>query len=205
MSELIKENTSESMITMARLRICTLLGLFFIASLFLSTAQQVTASESGFIPGQTLPLSVYAWGIEGEPEFGNGFDVWANVSDDDVMNDDDPGVRNVTVQVTGPNMTLYNLLTHNGTYYSGSVPAFPNDGTFSVRIHAYNMDNETRTSTEVQIVFESDPTPTVDPSVTMPIVVGSSFGFMAVIAGIALVYDRKRVSGENTNQPEYEV
>jgi hypothetical protein len=192
MSELIKENGTESMIDMVRLRMLTLLGLIFIGTLFLSAGQPIAALESGFSLSQEA--DIHAWGIEGEPELGNGFDVWANVSVDSVLNDDDPGLRNVTVQVSGPNMTLNNLMTFNGTFYTGSVPAFPNDGTFSVRIRAYDLANASRNSAYIYIDYESDPLPVIDPTVTMPIVVGSSIGLMAVVIGLAIFYDRKKVT-----------
>jgi hypothetical protein len=179
----------------------TVFGLIFIGAFLLSTVQPTTASNSGFSLSQ-FPV-IHAWGIEGEPELGNGFDVWANVSYDDILNDDDPALRNVTVEVNGPNMTLSNLLTHNGTYYIGSVPAFPNDGTFSVRIRSYDMANETRTSGYVYIDYVSDPIPEIDTSVTMPIVVGSSFGLIAVVIGLAVYYDKRVSIGERGSLPEY--
>ncbi len=176
---------------MAHQRIVTLLGLFFVATLFLCSTQPVTALSN-----------VYGWGIEGNPELGLGFNVWANVTDDAVLNDDDPGVKNVTVRVTGPNMTINNLMTFNGTFYTGSVPAFPNDGTFNVYIIAYNMTDHARTSSNVQITFESDPGPVLDPNVTMPIVVGSSLVLMVVVIGLARVYDGRRLPDEQVTQPE---
>jgi hypothetical protein len=197
MNELIKENATDSVIAMARLRTFTFLGLLFVAVLFLSSFQYVIASDSGFILSQDVTRpDIFGWGIEGEPELGNGFDVWANVTDDTIMNDDDPGLRNVTVQVIGPNMSLDGLLTHNGTFYTGSVPAFPNDGEFWVRIRAYDLANNTRTSGFVIIEYLSDPIPTIDPAVTMPIVVGSSLGLMVIVVGLAWVYDKRKSAGE---------
>ncbi len=194
MSELIKENSTESLIAMTRLRTFTLLGLVLTGLLLFSTVHHVTANESSFVLSQP---DVWAWGIEGEPELGNGFDVWANVTDDG------PGIRNVTVRVNGPNMTLSNLMTFNGTFYTASIPAFPNDGTFNVVLRAYDMTNASRTSYDVNIIFVADPVPYVDPAVTMPIVVGSSLGLMAVVFGVAMFYDRKRGPGEKVMQPQY--
>ncbi len=207
MSELIKATGPNTLIVMVRLRTLSIFGLIFIGAFLFSTVQSITANNSGFSLSQ-FPV-IHAWGIEGEPELGNGFDVWANVSYDDILNDDDPELRNVTVEVNGPNMTLSNLLTHNGTYYTGSVPAFPIDGTFivrtgseptfpidgtfRVRIRSYDMANETRTSGPVYIDYVSEPIPEIDTSVTIPVVVGSSFGLMAVVIGLAVYYD-KRVS-----------
>ena len=197
MNELIKENATDSVIAMARLRTFTFLGLIFVAVLFFSSFQHVTARDSGFVLSQDVTRpDIFGWGIEGEPELGNGFDVWANVTDDTIMNDDDPGLRNVTVQVIGPNMSLDDLLTHNGTFYTGFVPAFPNDGEFWVRIHAYDLANNTRTSAFIRIEYVSDPIPTIDPVVTMPVVVGSSLGLMVIVVGLALVYDKRKGAGE---------
>ena len=127
--------------------------------------------------------------------------IWP-MTDDAIVNDDDPGVKNVTVHVSGPNMTLNNLMTFNGTFYTGSVPAFPNDGSFDVYILAYNMTDHPRISSNVVIVFESDPGLVLDPNVTLPVVVGSSFAFMVVVVGIAMVYDKRRIPEEPTGQPE---
>ena len=199
MSELIKENSTGSLIAMTRLQTFALLGLVLTGLLLLSAAQHVTANDSGFVLSQTDVISpnVYHWGVVGEPELGDGFDVWANVTDDD------SGVRNVTVQVSGPNMTLNNLMTFNGTFYTTAVPAFPNSGTFNVYIRAYDMANNTRTSTILPIVYDSDPVPVVDPTVTLPIVVGSSIVLIVVVVGLAMFYDRKRVPGERVMQPDY--
>ena len=181
------------MITMARHRTLSLLGLILITALFLSSTQDVSALSN-----------VYGWGIEGDPKLGLGFDVWANVTDDAILNDDDPGVKNVTVHVSGPNMTINNLMTFNGTFYTGSVPAFPNDGSFNVYILAYNMTDHPRTSYNVVIVFESDPGPVIDPTVTMPVVVGSSLALMVVVFGLATVYDKRRLPEEQVTQPDSE-
>jgi hypothetical protein len=91
----------------------------------------------------------------------------------------------------------------NGTFYTGSVPAFPNEGVFNVFIRAFDIANNSRESYDVAITFESDPVIPLDPSVTMPVVVGSSLGLMVVVMGLAVVYDRKRNgSGEQIAPPE---
>ncbi|MFW9793670.1 MAG: hypothetical protein ACFFEE_05185 [Candidatus Thorarchaeota archaeon] len=192
MSELIKEKSTQSMIAMARLRTLSFLGLFFMTALILSNLQQVSAAPT-----------IHAWGIEGDPLLGEGFDVWANVSDDAIMNDDDPGVKNVTVQVLGPNMTYYGLMTHNGTFYIGSVPTFPNDGQFRVRILSFDLADDQRASAFIYIDYEENPAPDLDPTLTMPMVVGSSVVFMVVVIGLAVYYDRKKSSvGRLESQPQ---
>lgn len=167
------------MITMARPQTMTLFTIAIAAILLFSLAQPTIAAD-------TRPPNVYGWGFEGQPELGQGFGVWANVTDDET------GVRNVTVEVFGPNMTLNSLMSFNGTYYTGSVPAFPNDGTFDVRIRAYDLANNTRTSAFRDIVYESNPPQTIPEGATLPIVVGSSIGLMAVVIVVALVYDRRK-------------
>jgi hypothetical protein len=193
MNELIKENIIYLVIAMTRLHTLTVLGLVTIGFLLFIPLQHVTAINSGFIVSQP---DVWAWGIEGDPQLGIGFDVWANVTDDG------PGLRNVTVQANGPNMTINNLLTFNGTFHTGSVPAFPNDGTFYVSIRAYDMANVTRTSNVIIIIYESNPVPTIDPSETMPYVVGSSFGLVVLVTGIAVIYDRRKGANERSILPE---
>ena len=187
MSGLIKENVTCCLIVMVRLKHLTFLVTLLVAVLLVSpvTADFLTSQDT------TAP-SIYAWGMEGEPELGLGFDVWANVSDDAVLNDDDPELRNVTVQVLGPNMTLNGLMTLNGTFYTGSVPAFPNDGTFTVRIYAFDLTNNSRNSAVRYIEYESEPVIPIDPYITMPFVVVGSLGLMAVVIGLALFYDKRR-------------
>ena len=199
MSELIKENSTESLIAMTRLRTFALLGLVLAGLLLLSTTQHVLAYESGFVLSQTDEIrpTVYDWGIIGEPELGDSFLVWANVTDDN------SGVRNVTVHVNGPNVTVHNLMTYNGSFYNAPVHPFPNSGTFNIYIRAYDMANNTRTSYDVNIIFEANPVQVIDPSVTMPIVVGSSLGLMAIVFGLAMFYDRRKGPGEKVMQPQY--
>jgi hypothetical protein len=101
-------------------------------------------------------------------------------------------------------MTVNNLMTFNGTYYTGSVGPFPNDGSFDVYIIAYNQTDHARVSYNVVIVYESDPLPTINPNVTMPVVVFSSLGLAVVVLVAARVYDRRRVNEELANQPASE-
>ncbi|MFW9812983.1 MAG: hypothetical protein ACFFF9_11040 [Candidatus Thorarchaeota archaeon] len=187
MSGLIKGKEFCGLMTMDRLRLLTFIGIFVVMALFVSpTKASFTISQDITAP------TIHAWGIEGDPMEGLGFDVWANVSDDEILNDDDPALRNVTVQVTGPNMTLNGLMAFNGTFYTGSVPAFPNDGTFRVRIRAFDLANNTRNSAYVNIDFEAEPEIPIDPNITMPIVVTSGIGLIVVVIILARYYDRRR-------------
>ncbi len=178
MNELIKGKAVDCVIAMVRIRTAPFLGIVILSILLFSGAQRVEAASP----------TIWAWGVEGEPELGQGFDVWANVTDDDL------DLVNVTVEVVGPNMSVNNLMTFNGTFYTGSVPAFPNDGEFSVRIITYDLANNSRTSGRVYIEYEENYTPPIDPEVTMPVVVLSSVGLMAVVITLALVYDRRKDS-----------
>ena len=187
MSGLIKENVTCCVIDMVRLKHPTFLGIIIVSALLFSP---VNASFS--ISQDTTAPTIHAWGIEGDPGLGLGFDVWANVSDDEILNDDDPEVRNVTVRVSGPNMTLNGLMIFNGTFYTGSVPAFPNDGTFTVRIYAYDLTNNSRNTAIEYIDDEGEPVIPIDPNVTMPFVVGGSIGLIAIVIGLALFYDKRR-------------
>ncbi|MFW9965048.1 MAG: hypothetical protein ACFFCX_15870 [Candidatus Sifarchaeia archaeon] len=174
---------------MVRFRLHPILGILILFTLTISTArptQYLAANDMGFRISQDDGPDIYHWGIEGEPELGQGFDVWANVTDEETS------VLNVSVVVSGPNMTLNSLMPFNGTLYTGSVPAFPNDGVFNVLIRAFDTENNSRESYDVDITFEADPVIPIDPWVTMPIVVSSSIGMMALVAGLALVYDRRR-------------
>jgi hypothetical protein len=185
MSELIKGNTTDYKITMTRRRTLSFLGLFFVAAVLLSSSSPVTALAN-----------VYDWGIEGEVELGQGFDVWANVTNDEINNDDDPGIKNVTIRVIGPNMSHFGLMSHNGTYYTGSVPAFPNGGTFNVYLIAYNQTDHPRISSNVYVVYDPEAPEPIDPTVTMPIVIGSSVALMIVVAALALMYDKRKTTAE---------
>jgi hypothetical protein len=167
------------MITMARPQTMTLFTLAIAAIFLFSVTQPATAAD-------TRPPNIYGWGFEGQPELGQGFGVWANITDDET------GVRNATVEVFGPNMTLSSPMSFNGTYYTGLVPAFPNAGTFGVRIRAYDLANNTRTSAFRYVVYESNPLPTIPEGATLLIVVGSSIGLMVMVVAVALVYDRRK-------------
>jgi len=173
--------------TMDRLRHLTFFGIIVVMALLIFPAHATyTLSQDTTAP------TIHAWGIDGDPEVGLGFDVWANVSDDEVLNDDDPMIRNVTVDVSGPNMTLYGLMTWNGTFYTASVPAFPNDGTFEVRIWAFDLANNTRNTARRIYEFVAEPPVPIDPNITMPIVVSSSIILFVVVIVLALKYDKRR-------------
>lgn len=192
MNELIKENATEWMIDMTRLRLFTLFGIIFVSVLLFSPIQISESFDYGrptYTVSQNQP-DVWAWGIEGDPLMGLGFDVWANVTDEDA------DLKNVSIQVNGPNMTLNDLMNFNGTFYTGAVPAFPNDGTFNVYILAYDTTNRTRTSSNVLIEYESDPVIPVDPNISMPFVVGGSIGLMVLVICLSFVYDRKQTPDE---------
>ncbi|MFX1561493.1 MAG: hypothetical protein ACFFBL_12960 [Promethearchaeota archaeon] len=183
MSVLIKEISSGSVIVMVRPRSIAFLGMAIMSILLFSGVQPVAA----------VAPDIWRWGIEGDPELGQGFDVWANVSDSDF------DLKNVTVEVVGPSMSLYNLLAFNGTFYTGTVPAFPNDGNFRVRILAYDFMNNSRSSYPRYIEYEENPEPPIDPTVTLPVVVGSSLGLVVVVVGLAMLYDKRMSATEKSS------
>lgn len=187
MSGLIKENVTSCLIVMVRLKHLTFLVTLIVAPLLFSPV-----NADYLISQDTTAPTIHEWGIEGDPLLGLGFDVWANVSDDEILNDDDPELRNVTVRVSGPNMTLNGLMTFNGTFYTGSVPAFPNDGRFEIRIYAFDLTNNSRNSGVRSYEYEAEPVIPINPNVTMPFVVGGSIGLIAVVIGLAMFYDKRR-------------
>jgi hypothetical protein len=173
--------------TMDKLGHFTFFGIIVVMALLISPVNaSYTISQDATAP------TIHAWGMDGNPEAGLGFDVWANVTDDEILNDDDPGLRNVTFQVSGPNMTLNEFMTFNGTFYTGAVPEFPNSGTFSFRIRAYDLANNTRTSAYRDIVYEAEPVIPIDPNITMPFVVVGSIILMGVVIALAWNFDRRR-------------
>ncbi|MFX1483449.1 MAG: hypothetical protein ACFFCP_09690 [Promethearchaeota archaeon] len=198
MSVLIKDKDDKRMIGMARQTTHFLACIFLLGALLISSMGVVYASSDYVLSQDVTAPNIYAWGVEGDPLLGQGFDVWANVTDDGL------GVRNVSVQVTGPNMTLNDLLTFNGTFYTGSVPAFPNDGHFIVNIRTFDIANNTRTSYPLHFDYVADLVIPPDPTVTMPYVVLSSLGLIGVLIISAIIYDRRSSPSERSMQPKYD-
>ena len=148
-----------------------------------------TSSASQFTPSQdTTQPSIWDWNYYGRANQSEPFTVWANVTD----NEGGDGIRNVTINILGPNVTVHDLMIFNGTYYEADIEAFPNPGTFDMSVVAYDLNNNTRLGRHITIIVEEDLPDPIDPIVTLPIVVASS-GILAVsVFGISMIYDRRK-------------
>jgi hypothetical protein len=163
-----------------------------------SLVNATTSSE--FIPSQdTIAPNIWDWNYYGPANKSEPFTVWANVTD----NEGGSGIRNVTINIQGPNVTLHELMTFNGTYYEANIGAFPNPGTFDLYVNAYDINNNTRLGRHINIVIVDDSAPPIDPQVTLPIVVSSSAILAIVVLAFALIYDRRQDDiGENVQNSE---
>ncbi|MGQ4912675.1 MAG: hypothetical protein ACP6KW_10940 [Candidatus Thorarchaeota archaeon] len=132
--------------------------------------------------------TIYGWGIWGHPEAMEPFDVWANVTDSE------SGVRNASLHVFGPNVSINVAMNFNVTssLYEMNVSAFPNEGDFTIYIKAFDMANNSRQSSRMTITVSGDDDVTIDPNITMPIVVASSTAFALVVIGLAYIYSRRQ-------------
>jgi hypothetical protein len=171
------------------------MGIVFLTLFALSVLPHTTVSirpDSNLAVAQDeIRPNIWGWGIVGNPENFTPFAVWANVSDAD------SGIKNVTLRVSGPNATMNTAMTYNVTsdLYEKDVPAFPNDGTFYVYVEAFDNYNNSRTSTITSIEAVSNPPTTINPLITMPLVVVSSLVLIVAVIGFALVYDRRQGLG----------
>ncbi|MHA1136140.1 MAG: hypothetical protein ACTSSE_06595 [Candidatus Thorarchaeota archaeon] len=179
----------ELMITMVRLNIKSGMILAFLALLMTGTLLVTTSSASEFVSSQdTTAPNIWEWNYSGRPNESEAFSVWANVTD----NEGGDGIRNVTINILGPNVTLHDLMIFNGTYYEADIDAFPNPGTFNMFVNAYDMNNNTRFGRHLTVIVEEDVEPPVDPLVTLPVVVLSSVILVVIVMGFALMYDRRQ-------------
>ncbi|RDE15007.1 MAG: hypothetical protein C4K49_06770 [Candidatus Thorarchaeota archaeon] len=150
--------------------------------------REETLLESSFISyrADTLRPEILAWGLEGPVNQGLPFVAWANVTDTE------SGVRNVSLIVdpTPGTETLHELLS-NGTHYVGTLPGLAIGKLYSFSILAYDMANNSATSYARTIDMRPVTTTIVDPSVTAPIVVGSSLALMGLVIVVSIAYDRR--------------
>jgi len=147
-----------------------------------------TAGDFQISQVDTTPPNIWDWNYTGLPNQGEPFSVWANVSD----NEGGVGIRNVTINISGPNVTIHDLMIFNGTFYEADIEAFPNPGTFDMYVSAVDLNNNTRFGRHIDIVIEEDVTEPPDPNLTLPIVVGSSGVLAAIVIMFALMYDRRQ-------------
>jgi hypothetical protein len=183
---------------MVRLQIKTGIILVFLALFLTGTLFVSLTSATDFEPSQdeTGP-SIWEWGYTGRPNESEAFSVWANVTD----NDGGVGVRNVTFNILGPNVTIHDPLTFNGTFYVGNADALPNPGDYWLQLLAYDMNNNTRTSGYIIITIDEESEATVDPLLTLPIVVSMSIVLVVIVIIVALMYDQKQRELEESSEP----
>jgi hypothetical protein len=197
MDALIRERESQLTIGM-KPRIVIILLVFValtVGSLALAGSSPALSTSEYFIVSQDVTRpTIWAWGIDGEAELQEPFSVWANVTD----NEGGSGIQNVTLVVNGPNATIREAMTYNSTseLYEENVPALPNDGVFRVALHAFDMENNSRSSYDVDITVTVDEPRPVDQSVTLPAVVGGSLAVAAIVFFVAYSYDKRRLVSE---------
>ncbi|MBE0526499.1 MAG: hypothetical protein IH631_06120, partial [Candidatus Thorarchaeota archaeon] len=173
---------------MVLLRIKSGLILVFLALLMTGNLLVTTSTASDFLPGQdTTEPNIWDWNYSGRPNESEAFSVWANVTD----NEGGDGIRNVTINILGPNVTVHDLMIYNGSLYEADIDAFPNPGTFDMFVKAYDLNNNTRLGRHITIIIEEDVAPPVDPILTQPLVVSSSIVLAVIVVLFALMYDRR--------------
>ena len=139
----------------------------------------------------TLRPTIEVWNISRSVYEGEPFTAWADVRDPV------SGVRNVSliIQDSALNRTEYDLL-HNGIHYAASIDRLQANRSHELWILAFDMANNSATTYHLTVnLIESTYTP-IDPWVTMPTVVSSSLALMAMVICTAVVYDKRRASGE---------
>ncbi|MHA1577759.1 MAG: hypothetical protein ACTSU3_10400 [Candidatus Thorarchaeota archaeon] len=189
MSELIKRNETDVLITMVRLRITTGVVVAFLAILLTGTLLISVSSAGNFKVSQDPIIpDIWVWGINGRPNASEAFSVWANVT----AHVNDTGIRNVTINISGPNVTIHDLMIFNGSYYEASMDAFPNPGEFRLYVSATGMNNLTRDGRIITVIIEENVEPTVDPMRTLPIVIATSLLLVVIMIMVAMMYDRKQ-------------
>lgn len=177
------------MITMVRLRTTTGVVLAFLTILLTGTLLISSSSANNFqISQDTTQPNIWDWNYTGRPNESEAFTVWANVTDDE----DGVGILNVTLNISGPNVTVNDIMIFNGSFYEVSVDAFPNHGEFDLHVIAYDLNNNTRLGRHITVTIEEDLEPPVDPMRTLPIVVSTSLLLVAIVVMFALMYDKRQ-------------
>ncbi|MGY5873917.1 MAG: hypothetical protein RTV72_16845 [Candidatus Thorarchaeota archaeon] len=185
---------------MVRLQIKTGIILVFLALFMTGTLLVSLTSANDFELSQDdIKPNIWAWGYTGRPNESEAFSVWANVT----KNEAGPDIANVTINVLGPNVTIHDPLSFNGTLYVGDVDAFPNPGDYWLQIIACDLNGTSRTSGFIIITIEVEGNNTVDPILTLPIVVSTSMVVVVIVIISALMYDKKQIElAESTTQPD---
>jgi hypothetical protein len=171
--------------------------LWFLVLAILFSSLVLFVSTKGMLPfdqarGQCVSRladvspSIYDWGIIGRPNMSEPFTVWANVTDDDL------DLANVSVYVNGPNTTIHELMTYNGSLYVENLDALLEAGTYDIYIIATDLANNTRVSRHEYIGLQTETTTVVDPGITMPYVVASSLSIGLIVCVVAYLYGQRR-------------
>ncbi|TFG13881.1 hypothetical protein EU537_05320 [Candidatus Thorarchaeota archaeon] len=164
----------------------TKMMLFFIVcilavssfSMMTPPVTHASSHDHNNLAQDTLRPSIDAWGIEGPIRSGEQFTVWAIVSDAD------SGVLNVSAEILQDGSPYSNpLLEFNGTHFSSAIPGLELNHTYEISIVAFdNAENRAESYTrEFDLVITTNTT--INPEVTLPIVVGSS---MIVLVALAI-------------------
>ena len=197
------------MIAMVRLQTKAGVVLAFLTLIMAGTFLVSPTSASDFQLAQVPVTSpnIWDWGYTGRPNASEAFAVWANVT----VHEDGLGIVNVTINIFGPNVTVNDLMTFNGSFYEANVEAFPNPGEFSLYVSATDLNNQTRDGRIIHITIAEDNEPTVDPLLTLPVVVSTSILIAVVVMVFALMYDRRQIElagqidpAEGTIEPDLE-
>ena len=207
MSELIKRNERNLVIAMVRLQTKAGIVLAFLTLIMAGTLLVNPTTASDFQPAQDNAPDIWDWGYTGRPNASEAFVVWANVT----AHEAGLGIVNVTINISGPNVTVNDLMTFNGSFYEADIEAFPNPGEFRLHVSAIDLNNDSRDGRIVFITIEEDGGPTVDPLLTLPVVVSTSILIAVVVMVFALMYDRRQIElagqiepAEGTIEPDLE-
>ncbi len=158
-----------------------------------------TAYSLNKLSQDTIRPEISSWGIEGRPSAGESFLAWANVTDYQ------SGVRNVSLILNSDNGTVRTVQNYpmfdNGTLYVRQIPGLPVNRTYLLRVLAFDLVNNSAISYSRTINRYPSPDPPIDPNITMPVVVTSSFVLFAIVLLLAYVYDRRQHSSQSIAPP----
>lgn len=146
-----------------------------------STRHHILAQDT------TWPIISY-WNISPSVYRGEPFEVSAYVWDAD------SGVDNVTVHIL--NSTHFEWvyeLNYNGSHYVATIPALPIGDVYRLHIKAFDKAGNSVTS-YIKTVNLLDTRTPIPEDITLPVVVGSSLVFMAIVIVLAVAYSRRHPS-----------
>ena len=153
---------------------------------FAATLSRQETSTHSFMAQDTAGPTISGWNVSASAYRAEPFDVWA------VVTDDDSGVQNVSLQVRNSVSTInWYLMPFNGSHYIESVPALPINESYTLRVFAFDMANNSRNSYVRNIDLRISG-PLIDPNITMPVVVGSSIGLFALVIVLTYFYDKRQ-------------